>query len=213
MYISNSKRLKKVIVNLLRNPSFLIPYLKFSLSSKSPIELELPWWTFRSINKIKSQLNKEKTVFEWGSGGSSIFLAKYVKTILSVENDPIWIKKVRSKLKQKNLSNAAIIYREINLESPQSFQNSPYAKSISATFDIIIIDGEDAFGGDSAWSAREICFEISQKSIKKNGGIIIVDDSWRYPEILKVTKAEHVVCTESVGPCRKGVTSTDLHYY
>ena len=76
-----------------------------------------------------------------------------------------------------------------------------------------MIDGEDGFGAESTWSVREICFEISQNFISKKGGIIIVDDSWRYPKILKSTKANNVVQTESVGPCRKGVTSTDLHFY
>ena len=75
-----------------------------------------------------------------------------------------------------------------------------------------MIDGEDGFGAESTWSAREICFQISQNFIKE-GGIIVVDYSWRYPKILKSTKAKNVVQTESVGPCRKGVTSTDLHFY
>jgi len=213
MYISNKKRFFKVCRNLVFNPSYLIPYLKFSLSSNSLLELELPWWTFESINEIKLYLNKQKNVFEWGSGGSSVFLAKLVNSIISVENNPKWTELVKSTLQEKKLTNTSILQREINLESPDKFQNSPYAKSLSSTFDIIVIDGEDGFGAESTWSAREICFEISQNFISEEGGIIVVDDSWRYPKILKSTKAKNVVQTESVGPCRKGVTSTDLHFY
>ena len=189
MYISNTNRIFKVCQNLAFNPSYLIPYLKFSLSSKSLLELELPWWTFESINEIKLYLNKQKNVFEWGSGGSSIFLAKLVNSIISVENNPKWTEQVKSNLKEKKLTNASILQREINLESPDKFKHSPYAKSLSSTFDIIVIDGEDEFGAESTWSAREICFEISQHFISKKGGIIIVDDSWRYPEILKINKS------------------------
>ena len=52
--------------------------------------------------------------------------------------------------------------------------------------DIIVVDGEDHYGFASEWSARENCFEISQNPIRRNGGIIIVDDSWRYPQIREI---------------------------
>ena len=102
MYISNKKRFFKVCRNLVLNPSYLIPYLKFSLSSNSLLELELPWWTFESINEIKLYLNKQKNVFEWGSGGSSVFLAQLVNSIVSVENNPKWTELVKSTLQEKN---------------------------------------------------------------------------------------------------------------
>jgi hypothetical protein len=40
-----------------------------------------------------------------------------------------------------------------------------------------------------------------------------VDDSWRYPLIRTESHAEKRVVHESIGPCRKGVTSTDFDYY
>lgn len=52
----------------------------------------------------------------------------------------------------------------------------------------------------------------AQKWINQ-GGIIIVDDSWRYPEIVKHSKAQSILSFESVGPSRMGVTSTDIHLY
>ena len=44
-------------------------------------------------------------------------------------------------------------------------------------------------------------------------GIIIVDDAWRYPSILNKSKAKKILRLESTGPCRFGVTRTDLHFY
>ena len=68
------------------------------------------------INEIKLYLNKQKNVFEWGSGGSSVFLAKLVNSIISVENNPKWTELVKSTLQEKKLTNASILQREINLE-------------------------------------------------------------------------------------------------
>ena len=86
-------------------------------------------------------------------------------------------------------------------------------ENITLIPDIIVIDGEDHFGPSVSWSAREYCFEISQSLISSNGGIIVVDDSWRYPKISAMSIAKEIIICESTGPCRKGVTRTDLHLY
>ena len=90
---------------------------------------------------------------------------------------------------------------------------SPYATALQSKHDIIVIDGEDHFGPESKWSARESCFYLAEQWICKNGGLIVVDDSWRYPALRQNTKAKKTVVHESIGPCRLGVTTTDFHYY
>ena len=54
--------------------------------------------------------------------------------------------------------------------------------------------------------------EKAQTRIKKNG-IIVVDDSWRYPEIRQRNAARRFQIFQSVGPARPGVTSTDVYFY
>jgi hypothetical protein len=45
------------------------------------------------------------------------------------------------------------------------------------------------------------------------GSIILVDDFWRYEELLGSNRAQNVQVFESVGPCRIGVTSTAMFFY
>jgi len=46
------------------------------------------------------------------------------------------------------------------------------------------------------------------------GGIIVVDDSWRYPELpAGESRARCQQVFESVGPGRFGVTSTEVVFY
>ena len=74
-------------------------------------------------------------------------------------------------------------------------------------FDIIVVDGSEE------WNLiRPICFEKAEKHVKK-GGVIVVDDSWRYPELRERNQAKDFQVFQSVGPCRPGVTSTDIFFY
>ena len=212
MYLTNRERVQKVFLSLIKKPSHIIPYFQYSLTKKTPLEIGLPWWSYKSIKKVESLLNSNLTVFEWGSGGSTVFLCHRVKSIVSVENDYNWTIKVNSALSSINAKNAKVIQKEINLQSAECFLKCPYAKEISNKFDLIVIDGEDHFNSESHWSERENCFDLSQQSINKKG-IIIVDDAWRYPAILGKSKAKKILKLESIGPCRLGVTRTDLHFY
>ena len=74
MYLSNSKRVWKVISNLVANPLLVPKYVSNLVNAKNPIELQLPWWSYKSISHIQ-KLSFEKCL-EWGSGGSTLFLAK-----------------------------------------------------------------------------------------------------------------------------------------
>ena len=59
---------------------------------------------------------------------------------------------------------------------------------------------------------RPVCFQLAETVIKP-GGIIIVDDAWRYADIIKNHLAKERRDFQSIGPCRPGVTSTDIYFY
>jgi len=42
-----------------------------------------------------SLLRPDSTVFEWGSGGSTIWMAQVVKWVVTVEHNPDWLAEVR----------------------------------------------------------------------------------------------------------------------
>ena len=212
MYLSNSQRIKKVLFHLALHPFDVPFYLTNSLSSKSPLDLQLPWWSFSSIRYVHDELKTSLRIFEWGSGGSTLFLGKRFSSVTSIEHELKWFEKVESEIKKQSLTSVSLQLSLINLDNQHSFEECSYFHSLDKEFDVIIVDGENHFGPDSTWSARVSCFKRAEEFISKNG-IIVVDDSWRYPEIRKVSKANKIDIMEGIGPCRKGVTSTDLHFY
>jgi hypothetical protein len=212
MYLTNSQRLRKVLSHLALHPFDIPFYLKKSLTKKSPLDLELPWWSLPSIRYVKQKLNFKAKVFEWGSGGSTLFLGKRFNSVTSIEHEPKWLEKVDAEIKKQSLTSVSLQLSSISLHNQHSFEECPYFHSLDKEFDVIIVDGEDHFGPDSTWSARVSCFKRAEEFISANG-VIVVDDSWRYPEIRMVSKANRIDIQEGIGPCRKGVTSTDLHFY
>lgn len=135
-----------------------------SLSEGKPCDSEgndLPWYTYPAIEYIKNLELKDKEVFEWGSGSSSIFWSTRAKSVISIEHNPDWYKKIS----RQRRSNMKIYLKENKFE---------YIKSIGLTgkkFDIIVIDGE----------YRTDCCKLTLKKYLKKHGIIILDNSDWFP--------------------------------
>lgn len=122
--------------------------------------LPLPWVTYSFIDFIKTRLNKELSIFEYGSGNSTLFYAKHVKRVVSVEHDEAWFNKI---VKEK-APNAEMIFTHLEKNGAYSQK----AKLLGEKFDIIIVDGRD----------RVNCCIHSVEALTANG-VLVLDDSER----------------------------------
>ncbi len=208
MNITNTQRIMKLASNLLSNPDLISSYFKHNIWKKQfPIDLELPWWSYRAIQYVDS-IVYGKMIFEYGSGGSTIHFAKHAKNIVAVEDDAKWAELVQSKLEKLNIKNVNIQYSPFDFYHPEGFEKSDYLKMVDmGNFDIIIIDGQD-----HSFKERLKCFRYVEPRMS-TGQFIILDDFWRYEELYKSNCAKEVKVFESVGPSRFGVTSTAVFLY
>ena len=120
----------------------------------------IPWLSYPCIDFLKDRLNKDLSVFEFGSGNSTIFYSSRVKKIISIEHNKSWYEKIKKELPE----NAQIIFYEFH-------PDSEYAKAIklqNEKFDIIIVDGMDR--------VNAIKYSIEGMSEKC---VVILDDSER----------------------------------
>jgi len=107
---SRKYKLKLSLYNLIR----FYPSWAYRLASQSsPLDEGIPWITFEAIEFLKKSLRKDMSVFEYGSGGSTVFFAKRVKKIITVEHNPEWNQKVLDTTKKHGFNNC-----EINLTKP-----------------------------------------------------------------------------------------------
>lgn len=130
---------------------------------KTPVDENnnpIPWVTYSFIDFIKSHLKKNLSVFEFGSGNSTFFYAKYATQVVSVEHDKEWFDKIVS----TKPANSEMIFCEL-------VRGGDYCRmplKLEKKFDIIIVDGRD----------RVNCCKQAVDAVSANG-VIVLDDSER----------------------------------
>lgn len=163
------------------------PKWYFSLSSGiSSLDSGKPWLTYSAIQFLESFITKDMRVYEFGSGGSTVFFCKSAKEVVSTEHDPEWHHNVENYLTKHNYSNCKVNLLEPkpnrdghqkSIENPDSYISSnsqyfdqsfeDYAASIDQYpdnyFDIVLIDGR----------ARPSCLKHSISKVKSNGFVIL----------------------------------------
>lgn len=146
----------------------------YSKTSNKPIDYlknPIPWFNYATIDFINDRINETLDVFEFGSGYSTLYFAKKVNSITSVEYDLGWFSNITNQTKK--LNNVNIIYNKLDDSYPQSIEK------LQKKYDLIIVDGR----------MRVESFKISINCLKV-GGILILDDSSRskYIEAFNVAK-------------------------
>ena len=120
----------------------------------------LPWFTYPSISFFKNKISPDMTVFEYGSGNSTLWWSKQVSSIVSCEHDRDWYSQLSDRLPE----NVDYIYAAVD-------GDGKYCQAIleyQARFDVVVIDGRD----------RVNCAKNSLQALKDDG-VIIWDNSER----------------------------------
>lgn len=152
----------------------------------------VPWITFEARDfLVENLLKPEWSVFEYGSGGSTVFLSKKVRQVISIEHDVDWFGRVAQALRQGRATNCelSLIPPEIgdagggedpanpadycsSREEYREYRFLKYAASIDSmpdqSFDLVIIDGR----------ARPSCIQHAYRKVKV-GGWLLLDNSER----------------------------------
>lgn len=206
---SNLTKMSRALAHLATHPQHIASYLSSGpLSAKSPLENGLPWFSLSAIQFLDSFVSESMNIFEYGSGGSTVYFAKRAGSVTSTEENKDWLERVQTELTASGIANVTLQYRPFDFHRAEHFEQSEYLYSIpDRAFDIIIIDGTE-----ESILVRPTCFYYAESKVAP-GGIIVVDDSWRYPELRSRNRAKSFREFRSIGPCRPGVTSTDVYFY
>lgn len=150
-------------------------------------KLPTPWLTFACLRWLESHVRSDMDVFEWGSGGSTLYFAPRVRSLVSVEHDQDWHATVDAWLRRRGISHVRLVLQPPEdagatprEQATRLFQSSDaayrdklfvgYVKAIDAypqrSFDLILIDGRSRVG----------CLAHALDKVKA-GGAIVFDNS------------------------------------
>jgi len=179
----------------------LYPRWKRSLKNdRTPLDIELPWLTFLAIEFLEEFLEPHMAVCEYGSGGSTLFFARRVRELVSIEHDPQWHKRVQEALVARRIGNVTSMLRVAepaqgsgkgSPSDPKTYRSGApnydsktfiaYASAIdrysNEAFHLVLVDGR----------ARPSCIMHAWSKVRV-GGYLVVDQSERerYRPVLRL---------------------------
>jgi hypothetical protein len=139
----------------------------------------IPWYTYPTIEYLRQLDFSRRSVFEYGCGNSTLFWGQRAKRVVSVENDPDWHARVKTRIGAAPIDLRLVTERE------------PYIRCVhdaGGPFDVIIVDGRHRFA-----CAREALAELA------SGGLILLDNSDWYPNTAATLRAADLIEVDLAG--------------
>ncbi|MFF2451825.1 O-methyltransferase [Isoptericola sp. NPDC058082] len=187
---STAQDVRRLATRILEDPQ-QSRYLRRWLSTyrRSTLDLELPWLPFQVIDRLDAVLDRSSRVFEFGGGGSTVWLARRVGEVVTAEHDPEW----HALLTERTRQFAGVTVLDLDM-SPGL---DDYVASIDAFpdgfFDLVVVDGRE----------RVRCFHHALPKVRP-GGVLILDDSQRdrYARAFGIAGEHRHVTIRGLAPCK-----------
>lgn len=175
-----ASRIAKTGLNVLREPAAMTtipPYLLHPL--RSNWDVGLPWWNPRAIRYLRENLPSPGNAFEWGSGGSTVWLSDCGLAVTAIESEREWADKVRAKCPAADVrfipgTDSGVCRSEFELKDNVEDFFDDYVSAVDefpdGSFDVVVIDGH----------CRIECARRATQKVKPNGIVVIDDTNWQF---------------------------------
>jgi hypothetical protein len=187
------------------------------------LRARVPWITFDAAEFLASRVRPGWRVFEYGSGGSTLFWLKLGCRCVSIEHDPEWFEAVRRRVPPASELDYRLVApemasapRETDLADPEAYVSSDsryhgctfrnYVAQIDSfpdeSFDMIVIDGR----------ARPSCVVHAKPKVRA-GGFVVLDngDEKHYAAAPQLLQEFTLRQFEGACPFQPFFTRTDIY--
>jgi hypothetical protein len=141
-----------------------------------------PWYTYPAIDYLTQLDLRDRTVFEFGAGMSTLFWARVAKRVVSVEDNDDWYATVA----RQAPSNARIVFEPDLRRFVETIHDA------GERFDIVVVDGA-ARGG-----TRLRCCRAAVDALRE-GGFIILDNADWLPESTRFLREQGLLQVDMTG--------------
>jgi hypothetical protein len=128
---------------------------------------QIPWLTYAAVHWLDRVMRPHHRAFEFGSGSSTIWLARRARSIVSVEHHATWARIVRERLPGNATLHVAAAWGDEN-EAPQGDPYTGVLADVDGEFDLFLVDG----------MARNACVRLAVDRLA-DSGLILLDDADR----------------------------------
>ncbi len=164
-------------IDYLTRPLFLSRLIAYKIHLR--LHPEEPWIAPSAVKFCDEALNRDGQGLEWGSGRSTTWFARRLRSLLSIEYDQGWQARVSATLREQGLTSAECRY--VPLDHPRSaptpavYPETPAYVRVAEEFaddslDLVVVDGH----------YRTACILAAIPKIKP-GGLLVVDNTDRMP--------------------------------
>jgi Methyltransferase domain len=156
----------------------------------------LPWYTYPAIDFLAQLDFSEKSVFEYGSGMSTLFWARMASRVVSVEDEDKWFLALSAELP----ANAKLIHEPDLAKYPDVIRSE-------GKFDVIVVDGP------ARGHTRLKCSRAAVAALRE-GGLVILDNSDWLPESSNLLRDSGLLEVDFTGfaPICGHVQTTSLYF-
>lgn len=147
-------------------------------------ELRTPWWPYDAVSWVDANLSSGARVFEYGGGGSTLWLEDRGAIITTVEHDESWYRQLAVQL----APGAELLFRPRAASGSVTSAVAPgffdeYVAAIDeqpdSSLDFVIVDGR----------SRVACARHALQKVKPEGLLLIDDtDRERYRPVIEMLK-------------------------
>jgi predicted O-methyltransferase YrrM len=132
-----------------------------------------PWLTPTADLMLATYLLKTDVGLEFGSGRSTLWLAKHVVYLTSVEHNPAWFERISQKIKEEGLANVSYCLKPRQPDDGQEGLTSAYVKVTddfeNGSLDFALVDG----------ICRSACVMRVLPKLRP-GGMLVIDNANLY---------------------------------
>jgi hypothetical protein len=155
---------------------------------------EIPWYSYPAIEYLQQLDFREKSVFEFGCGNSTVYWARHAARVVSVESKRSW----HDKMKPRLPANSELVLAD----SPGAYMATLVERA--EEFDVIVVDADE----------RRACAEAALKKLRR-GGLIILDNSDWHHDSAAVLRNASLIEVDLAGftPINNYTTTTSLFFH
>jgi predicted O-methyltransferase YrrM len=151
---------------------------------------DVAWWTYKALDEVDAVLRRRDSpqAFEWGSGASTVWLARRCVHVTTIEHDVAWAERLRPLLPENVHLRVVEPQASGQPRTPsmkRGFEGLDFTDYVAgidrddASYDVIVVDGR----------ARSACLSRALAHLAP-GGVIVLDnvERRRYRQALRQHK-------------------------